>query len=107
MLLAVLFGLHLRVLAKDPCEILSLMHQADHSDHHHEGNLPCDPSHNEKCPSEHHHHCGALCHLMPLVSENDFVCRLPLPVSSRLRVIPESDLIPDGPYLSSDRPPII
>lgn len=106
-LAAVLVGLQVRVLADDPCEVLTAMHQSDPCEHHHEDNPPCDPSHGEKCPAEHHHHCGALCHVMPLVSENDYACRLPLPVSSRLRVIPESDMIPDGPYLSSDRPPII
>lgn len=35
------------------------------------------------------------------------VCRLGMPASSLLTVLPESEPIPDGPYLSSDRPPLI
>lgn len=108
LVLAVFIGLQARVLAKDPCEVMVSMHQGVHCDHHHEESLPCDPSNEENCPAEHHHHhCGVLCHVSPLVSENDFVGRLAAPTSIRLRLRPESELIPEAPCLSSDRPPII
>lgn len=107
LVLTVFIGLQARVLAKDPCEVMVSMHQGDHCDHHHEESLPCDPSHEKNCPAEHHHHCGIVCHVSPLVSENDFAGRLAEPTSIRLRLRSESELIPEGPYLSSDRPPII
>lgn len=107
LVLAVFIGLQARVLAKDPCEVIASMHQVDDCCHRNEKTLPCDPSHEENCPAEHHHHCGVLCHASPLVSENDFASRLAVPTSIRLRLQPESELIPEGPCLSSDRPPII
>lgn len=104
--IAVFFGLQSRFVAKDPCEVLATMHQKVHSGHHEE-NLPCDPLHDENCPPEHHHHCGAVWHLAPLVSENEINVRLPWLSSSDLRPSEESDLIPEDPYLSSEKPPII
>jgi hypothetical protein len=104
---AVIIGLQARVLAKDPCEVIASMHQVDPCDHPHEESLPCDPSHEKNCPAEHHHHGCVVCHVSPLASEDDFASRLELPTSIRLRLWPESELIPEGPYLSSDRPPII
>lgn len=107
LVIAVFFGLQARVLSKDPCEVIASMQHAEHCDAHHEDSPPCDPSHEKNCPAEHHHHCGMVCPVNPLTSENDFAYRLSAPASSRLRWRPESELIPEGPHLSSDRPPII
>jgi hypothetical protein len=103
---AVLLGLQVRVLADDPCEVLAVMTEDCHSGHDHSNDAPCDSPHDKNCPSD-HHKSGACCHILPLVSDNQAVCRLASPASYRLRVRPECALIPEGPYLSSDRPPLI
>ena len=107
LVVAVLFGLQLRVLAHDPCEVLATMTEDCHTGHPHENDAPCDSPHDKNCPSEHHHQGGACCHVLPLVSDNQAACRLASPASYRLRLRPERALIPEGPYLSSDRPPLI
>jgi hypothetical protein len=107
LMLAVLLGLHARVLAKVPCEVIVSTHQADHCDHHHEESPPCDSPHEKDCPAEHHHHCGLGCHVSPLVTEENFASLLLVPAFSRMRLRSESELIPEDPDLSSDRPPII
>lgn len=107
LMLAVFVGLHARVLAKGPCEVIVSMHQADHCDHHHEESPPCDSSQEKDCPAEHHHHCGLGCHVSPLVTEENLSSLLLVPAFSRLRLRSDSELIPEDPDLSSDRPPII
>ena len=104
---AVFFGLHARVFAKGPCEVIVSAHQADHCDHHHEEAPPCDSSHEENCPAEHHHHCGLGCFVPPLVMEDTFASLLSAPAFVRLRLRFDSELVPEDPDLSSDKPPII
>lgn len=107
MVVAVLLGLQLRVLAHDPCEVLTTMMEDCHSGHDHGNDAPCDAPHDKNCPSEHHHQGGSCCHILPLVSDHQLACRSAVPASYRLRLHPECALIPEGPYLSSDRPPLI
>jgi hypothetical protein len=107
LVVAVFFGQYARVMAKDPCEVIASQYQNDHPDHHHEEHLPCDPSHDEDCPSHHHHHCGTVCQVVPLICENEVKCGAPWRLSDNLRPRQESDLMPEDPYLSSEKPPII
>jgi hypothetical protein len=104
---AVFFGLHARVFAKGPCEAILATHQAGHCDHHHEETPPCDTSHEENCPAEHHHHCGLSCSFSLLVTEDTFASLLLAPAFVRLRLQSDSELVPEDPDLSSDKPPII
>lgn len=107
LLIGFLTGLQTRVLGADPCKVLASMHETGHPGQCHEDHVPCDPAHDEKCPAEHHHHHNACGHALPMSAELEMVCRLGMPASSLLTVLPESEPIPDGPYLSSDRPPLI
>ncbi|MBC8126654.1 MAG: hypothetical protein H8M99_05850 [Gloeobacteraceae cyanobacterium ES-bin-144] len=112
MVLGVLCGLHSRVIGNDPCDLLAEMHRAEKhatpaSPHLHEDNAPCDSSHDSNCPVEHHNSNGACSHALPLTTENDFVRRLTEPTSDLVRMISESELVPEGPYLSSVKPPLI
>jgi hypothetical protein len=83
------------------------MHEKTHPGHDHEEHLPCDPLHDKNCPIEHHHHCGTACHVTPMISENDIKCRAPWSPTKDQRPLQESDLMPEDPYLSSEKPPII
>jgi|GEM_PF-2063298 hypothetical protein len=107
LVVAVFFGQYARVMAQDPCQVLASQYQNDHPDHHHEDHTPCDPSHDEDCPSHHHHHCGTVCQVVPLISENEIKCGAPWRLSDNLRPRQESELMPEDPYLSSEKPPII
>lgn len=107
LVIAVFFGLHARVLATHSCEQIATMTQADHCHHHHNENLPSHSSEEKDGPVDHHHHCGLVCHTSPLVSDTDLMSLLISPSSIRLRLSLESELIPEGPYLSSAKPPII
>jgi len=107
LVVVVFFGQHSRALAKDTCEVTASQHQKDHPDHCHDDHLPCDSSHDKDCPSHHHHHCGTTCHFTPLISENDIKCRAPWCLADNVRPRQDSDLMPEDPYLSSEKPPII
>lgn len=107
LVLAVFFGLHARVFATSPCGLIASMTQADYCDHHHHESLPCQSSEEKDGPVDHHHHCGLVCHASPLVSENDLMSLLIATSSIRLCFSLESELVPEGPYLASAKPPII
>jgi hypothetical protein len=61
----------------------------------------------DKCPSDHHHHSGCCSHPLPLTVGNDPVCRLGISDSSDIGVSHESDLPPEEPFLSPEKPPLI
>ena len=105
-LLGVLASLHARASAADPCEVLVAMHEQEHSGHHHDPEEPCDPSHDQHCPLEHHQHSGC-CHAMPLADAAGLFVGLTAPVHSLSRHLPECEVAPDGPCLSEDEPPLI
>ena len=77
----------------------------DHSD----VPAPHDHSHEKgnDCPLEHHHHHGNCSHVLPLIVDQTFQCRVEIPDSSLLGVRHEGEVPPDGPYLSSEKPPLI
>jgi hypothetical protein len=110
LLVALLFisGLQIRVWAIDAHEMDQ--HEHAHSDpcHGHEVPSDCDSSHDEDCPEGHHHHGDScFCGSNPLVSVRDSDFRLIGGISHLLRIKHEREPIPEGPYLSSDRPPLI
>lgn len=103
--LGVLLGLQARVLAVDPCETLLAMHQQEHSDHHHDSDKPCDPSHDDHCPVEHHQQ-GACGHTMPLAAETHSLARVAGSLFSLSPIIEEAELAPDAPSSDLDKPPL-
>lgn len=105
-LLGLFAGLPGNVLAADPCDVLVTMHAMEHAGHHHDPSKPCDPSHDQKCPLEHHHH-DACCHSMPLAVEDNHQSRLGGLGFSLMPVRSESQRLPDGPFADLDKPPLI
>jgi hypothetical protein len=105
-LLGLLAGLPGNVLAADPCETLVAMHMEEHGDHDHGPAHPCDPSHDQECPSEHHHH-DACCHTMPLAAEEPAQSYMGGYGFTLMPVRSESLRVPDGPFADMDKPPLI
>lgn len=104
---SLLFGLHSRILAYDPCEVMSRLH-ADGVCHAEDGECPPgDPNHDEQCPAEHHNHHGICGHATPYAADGLTAISLTLPDSSCLWLRHEGDLLPDGPFLEEDIPPLI
>lgn len=106
LMLGVFAGLQGRAFAADPCDMMAAMHDNGHSDHHHEPGKPCDPSHDQKCPLDHHYH-GCFCHGMPLMDARDLSIRLSAPSLSLSLLRHARETAPDGPFLSEDKPPLI
>lgn len=102
----ILVGLHGRVFAGDPCEVMLAMHQQEHSGHDHDPDLPCDPSHDDQCPIDHHHHC-ACAHAMPLSVDQGVFAGLGRNGFSMAPIRSESEVPPDGPFSDLDKPPLI
>lgn len=102
----VLVGLQGRAFAADPCEVMLAMHAEEHSDHDHDSEVPCDPSHDDQCPVEHHQH-GACVHSMPIAENNNEFTRMGCSLFSMTPIRSETELIPDGPFSDLDKPPLI
>jgi hypothetical protein len=103
--LSMLIGMHSRTFAVDPCDFVTASNEHEH---HHDHHAPCH-SHDEQCPADHHHHHGAgcFCSAMPMTDQRDHVIQLLTPRSSLSRMQHERRSIPDGPFLSEDKPPVI
>ena len=106
LVIGVFIGLNHKLIGKAPCEVAARMPCAAECGSLHDDHPPCDESHDQNCPAEHHHH-AACCHTPPSTAEFDFYRRLVPPSSYFVGVALVSDIIPDGPHLSSDRPPLI
>lgn len=110
MVFGMLAGLNARVLAADAGHLTVYPHSSEACCHHDHGpDTPAAPLTDEEqhCPHDHHHHlCGCL-HALPLATEDELGCRLADPVSSLTGVRPESALVPDEPFLGSEKPPLI
>jgi len=106
--LSMLIGMHSRLFAADPCDVMAAAVHEHAQDHHHDQPCPCD-SHEDKCPPDQHHHHGAgcFCSAMPMIDQRDQSIRLLAPCTSLSRMHNERESIPDGPYLSEDKPPLI
>lgn len=110
LVLSVLIGMHSRLFAADPCDVIAAMHEHGHYHHHdHDHPDPCD-SHDQQCPPDHHHHhhgAGCFCIGMPMIDQRDHKIQLLAPCFSLSRMKNERENIPDGPCLSEDKPPLI
>jgi hypothetical protein len=104
---SLLLGLHARVLAHDPCEVMSRLHAGGVCHVEHGECPPGDPSHDGHCPAEHHNHLGICGHATPYAVDEAAVISLNLSASSCLSLRHEGDLLPDGPLLEVDIPPLI
>ncbi len=103
--LGIIAGLHARVLAEDPCEIMAECHEHSHDAPCHGD--PCDSDHDGKCPAEHHHHQGCVCPVMPLIPNTDSQMQLGCASSTLSRRIEQRRRIPEGPVLGMDKPPLV
>ncbi len=62
----------------------------------------------ENCPpGDHHHHSCYCSHVLPLTVENDLPSRLGISASSVLGIRHEGEVPPEGPFLGSEKPPLI
>lgn len=108
MVFCVVAGLGARLLAADIGHVEVCHHAAesccetDHhgtpDEHHHDG---------DSCPADHHHHFGCCAHALPLTIDTPWICRLGVPGASLLGVRHEGEIAPEGPFLGSEKPPLI
>jgi len=106
--LGIITGLNLRVFAmasgctsiRSETECHSCEHQeALSAEHHSHEDSEGDPLH-------HHHHEGCV-HSLPLTVGRDSTIVLLVPVCLSQHLRPESEVAPDSPFLSSEKPPLI
>ncbi|MES2924470.1 MAG: hypothetical protein V4819_23155 [Verrucomicrobiota bacterium] len=112
MVLCALVGLNLRVVGADAGRVDACSHVAEPCCEvdHHDAIAPDDPhGGGDECPPGHHHHHHACCcsPAMPLVVENEIVCRSGVPGSSLLGFRHEGEIPPEGPFLGLEKPPLI
>ncbi|MEO5913904.1 MAG: hypothetical protein ABIS50_06700 [Luteolibacter sp.] len=101
-------GLNARVFAVN-CSSTSGCGQAVESccGDHQASEAPQENHHDEDgCPMEHHHH-GFCSHGLPLGLDFQTPTRLGVPGSALLSFRHEGDFPPDGPFLGSEKPPLI
>jgi hypothetical protein len=79
----------------------------DHPCHDHEAPTPCDSSQDAPCPLDHHHHNGCCCSGFHFIDARDSALCLIANLSQLVPICHKREVIPEGPYLSSDRPPLI
>ncbi|MES2657182.1 MAG: hypothetical protein V4689_01120 [Verrucomicrobiota bacterium] len=71
-------------------------------------NFPDGHQHDgEKCPLGHHHHKGCCSNAQPLTVENDHFRQPGIPGSLLSGVRHEGEVPPEGPFLASEKPPLI
>ena len=110
MILSALAGLNTRVLSADGSrvDVCSLLaesccqvdpHGATAPEEHHGSG--------DECPPGHHHHACGCSHAIPLMVENDVVCHSGVPDSFLLVFRHEGEVPPEGPFLGSEKPPLI
>ncbi|HVJ45357.1 MAG TPA: hypothetical protein VM511_03155 [Luteolibacter sp.] len=96
-------GLGMRVLA-----IEEIHHVCSHEQHDCQGGHPHDGhQHDDDGPLDHHHHCGACLHGIPLGLDDNLIARLSVPGFSRYEIRHDSERTPDGPFQALDKPPLI
>lgn len=85
------------------CETSTACCQTPHSvvtpnEHQHDG---------ENCPLEHHHHHGCCFHPLPLTFDSTLTYQLGVPGSALLADRHEGEVTPEGPFIGSEKPPLI
>jgi hypothetical protein len=61
-----------------------------------------------KCPVDHHHHGGCSCSfVLPMVVADKLASQFDSQSSFLLGIRHENEVAPDGPFLGSEKPPLI
>ena len=108
MVLCVLAGINSRVLAADGSCVVCFDKVEDCCNEAPSASRQNSPDpEGQKCPVDHQHHRGCCSHTMPLAAVNPSVCRFGISRSSLTAVRHESEVAPDGPFLGSEKPPLI
>lgn len=105
LILCVLLGLGLRAFAADPCEALIQEHAKQHAQHDHDPFQPCDPSHEEHCPLDHHQ--GVCTHSMPLADLSQSRTAAGHLAFSLSLMAADVFFAPEEPVAEMDKPPRI
>ena len=102
LVLGVSVGLSARVLASSCDLVLDPCCQ----EQHHSSTTPGDHHDGDNCPVEHHHQgCCSLGLLLGM--ESDMLVRLGVPGTELESFRHEGELVPDEPFLSLEKPPLI
>ncbi|MEO7099819.1 MAG: hypothetical protein ABI162_10695 [Luteolibacter sp.] len=108
MVFGVLAGLNLRALSADGSCIVCFVNVENCCK-----NAPStsqeksQDSDSKKSPADHEHHHGCCSHVLPLAAMNESNCKFGIPTSFLLVARHESEVAPDGPFLGSEKPPLI
>lgn len=104
----VAMGLGARILAADTSRAAICTESITCCDHPHDATSPAEHQHDgEDCPLEHHHQHGCCSHPLPLTLDSNLIYRLGIPDSLLLAVRHEGEITPEGPFLGSEKPPLI
>lgn len=101
-------GLGARVLAADAghLELCETSTACCHPPH--EAVAPAEHPHDgEDCPLEHHHHHGCCFQPVALTLDSALTYRLGVPGSALLADRHKGEVTPEGPFLGSEKPPLI
>ena len=109
MVLFVMAGLNARVLATNAAHAATCAHAEEVCcDHSHDGSSKECQHEGEDCPKDHHHHHHNCCSAaQPLTVGNDHFFPMCLAGSSLSGIRHEGDMLPEEPFLSSEKPPLI
>lgn len=112
LVLGVCAGFQVRAFGVDPCDILAALRLHEHGnhdghDHGHQPDAPCDSSHDEQCPLEHHHHHANCTHCMPMAAEIPHPARVSGIHFSLVPIRSDAARAPDAPCADLDKPPLI
>lgn len=107
MVFCVLAGLNARALANDAVRSGGCTPSETCCDSAQDGGKPADhPDDRDDCPLEHHHH-DCCSQTLPLAVDNTIPGASLVPGSPLLGLRPEGDVLPEGPFLGSEKPPLI
>ncbi len=108
LVISLVAGVTARGMSLERMHVVPCDHSHCHgSDHHH----PCESGeeHDENgdCPADHHHHSCCQAQAQPLILEKVHDRRLEISSFLRLGIVRESEIAPEEPILSSEKPPLI
>jgi hypothetical protein len=108
MVFCVLAGLNARVLADHAVRSGGCSPSETCCESTQDGEKPADHQDDgDDCPLEHHHHHDCCSQTLPLAVDNTIPGASHVPGSSLLGLRPEGDVPPEGPFLGSEKPPLI
>lgn len=109
LIFSLLAGLHVRAVTLDHSDMEICSHSPASCCH--EGvdlHVPAVPGeHDHECPADHHHDSCCCSHALTLACEFDDACTLMPSKSSLFGMRHQSVKIPNGPFLISEKPPLI